>query len=223
MRPTLRDGAGRTHALALRAASSDAKDPCGNKRVGGLPRVHGDLEEGQEKPRRSLEEEHAARQGKVRGIKAQGCSKSSSGGFLTVLRGILLHILRLIAIAAVFIPVATVMPIAAIWLCRTPWGGQVVFWCGPWSCCFWALVFHVFVGSRCWHGRGAVLAWREERGGYLMSSLKSTVLMFGCLFASYALEFGYVFLVRPSPSALQFLPAATYAPAALALWSAARG
>jgi hypothetical protein len=55
------------------------------------------------------------------------------------------------------------------------------------------------------------------------SCLKSTGVMFLALFASYGAEFAYIFLLRSSPTALQFLPAATYAPAAFALWRAARG
>lgn len=104
-----------------------------------------------------------------------------------------------------------------------PEGGQFFFWCGPWSCCFWALVFHVFVGSKFWRGRGAVLLWRAERGGYVRSCMKSTGLMFGSLFLSYGCEFAYIFLLRSSPEARLFLPFATYAPATFALWRAACG
>ena len=132
-------------------------------------------------------------------------------------------LLKSLLIAAVFVPFVTALPVASLWLCRTPEGGQFFFWCGPWSACFWSLILSVFVGSRFWRGRGAVLAWRAERGGYVRSCMKSTGVVFSSLFLSYALEFAYIFLLRSSPSALQFLPAATYAPAALALWRAARG
>lgn len=126
----------------------------------------------------------------------------------------------MLVITLVFVPVATIMPIAAIWLCRTPEGAQVVFWAAPWSACFWALVVTVFVGSKFWRGRSQVLAWRASRGGYVRSCLKSTGVMFLCLALSYAAEFSYILLVPPSPTARQFLPVATYAPVALAvLWA----
>lgn len=139
------------------------------------------------------------------------------------MKWLLKALLQSLLIAAVFVPFATALPVVSLWLCRTPWGGQVVFWCGPWSCCFWALVFHVFVGSKFWRGRGAVLLWRAERGGYVRSCMKSTGLMFGSLFLSYGCEFAYIFVLRSSPDARLFLPCATYAPAAFALWRASRG
>lgn len=140
-----------------------------------------------------------------------------------MLKSLVKSLLKSLLIAAVFIPFATIMPLASLWLCRTPEGAQVVFWAAPWSACFWALVFSVFIGSRFWLGRGQVLAWRAARGGYVRSSLKSTGLMFLALFASYACEFAYIFLMPPSPAAMQFLPAATYVPAVFALWGAVRG
>ena len=42
-------------------------------------------------------------------------------------------LLKSLLIAAVFVPFATVMPLACLWLCRTPEGAQVVFWAAPWS------------------------------------------------------------------------------------------
>ncbi|MGC2529783.1 MAG: hypothetical protein WA639_18690 [Candidatus Acidiferrum sp.] len=140
-----------------------------------------------------------------------------------MLRGVLSHVLKLAVITVIFVPVAASLPLASLWLCRTPEGGQFLFWCGPWSCAFWSLILSVFVGSKCWRGREAVLAWRAERGGYVRSCMKSTGLMFGSLFLSYGCEFAYIFLLRSSPDARLFLPCATYAPAALALWSAVRG
>jgi hypothetical protein len=129
-------------------------------------------------------------------------------------------LLKSLLIFVVFIPFATFMPIATVWLCRTPWGGQIVFWVAPWSACFWALVLTVFVGSKFWRGRGQVLTWRASRGGYVRSCLKSTGVMFLCLALSYAAEFSYILLVPPSPAARQFLPVAIYAPVALAvLWA----
>ena len=132
-------------------------------------------------------------------------------------------LLKSLLIAAVFVSFATVMPLASLWLCRTPEGAQVVLWAAPWSACFWALFFSVFIGSRFWLGRDQVLAWRAARGGYVRSCLKSTGLMFLALFASYACEGAYIYFLPPTPIAMQFLPAATYAPAVFALWRAARG
>jgi hypothetical protein len=132
-------------------------------------------------------------------------------------------LLKFLLILVIFVPFAMVMPLASFWLCRTPEGAQVVFWAAPWSACFWALIAHVFVGSRFWRGRESVLAWRSERGGYLRSSIRSTMVMFGALFASYALELAVVLLLPPSDIARQLFPAVTYAPAAFVLWRAARG
>jgi hypothetical protein len=132
-------------------------------------------------------------------------------------------LLKSLLIGAVFVPFATVMPLASLWLCRTPVGAQVVFWAGPWSACFWALVIHVFVGSKFWRGRNAVLAWRAERGGYLRSCGKSTMVMFGALFASYGLEFAAVLSLPPSATARQLFPLITYTPVAFTFWSAVRG
>lgn len=131
-------------------------------------------------------------------------------------------LLKSLLIAAVFVSFVTALPVASMWLCRTSEGAQFFFWCGPWSCCFWSLILSVLIGSRFWRGRGAVLAWRAERGGYVRSCMKSTGLMFGSLFLSYGCEFVYIFLLRSSPDARLFLPCATYAPAAFALWRASR-
>lgn len=140
-----------------------------------------------------------------------------------MLRGILRHLLSLAIITIIFVPVATALPIASIWLCRDPVGGQIVFWCGPWSCCFWALTLSVFVGSRFWRGAESVKAWRAARGGYVRSCMKSTGLMFGALILSYLAEFIYIFTVPGTPEFRALLPLVTYSPAALALWSAVRG
>jgi hypothetical protein len=140
-----------------------------------------------------------------------------------VLRALLKHVLQSLIITAIFVPMAMTLPVAAIWLCQSPEGGQFLFWLGPWSCCFWALILHNFVGSRFWRGREAVLAWRAERGGYVWSVGKSTGVMFASLFLSYVIEFGYVYWLHTVPGALRLLPVATYAPAAFVLWRAIRG
>lgn len=140
-----------------------------------------------------------------------------------MIKWVLKSLLKSLLIAVVFVPLATALPLASLWLCRTPLGGQFVFWVGPWSAAFWALLFHVLVGSRFWRGREAVLAWRTARGGFIKSHITSTAVMFGALFASYALELAVVFLVPPSETVRQLFPLITYTPTAFTLWSAARG
>jgi hypothetical protein len=85
------------------------------------------------------------------------------------------------------------------------------------------VLISVLVGSRLWLGREHVLAWRATRGGYLISSLKSTALMFLALLASYAFEFAVILLLPRSPTALRLQPLAAYAPVLLALAWCSRG
>ena len=67
-------------------------------------------------------------------------------------------------------------------------------------------------------------AGRAARGGYVMSSLKSTALMFLALLASYIFEFAVILLLPRSPTSLRLLVLAAYAPAGIAaLWSVFRG
>ena len=40
-------------------------------------------------------------------------------------------LLKSLLILAVFVPFATALPFAALWLCRTPDGAQFLFWTGP--------------------------------------------------------------------------------------------
>ena len=140
-----------------------------------------------------------------------------------MLTWVLKSLLKSLLILSIFVPFALVMPLASFWLCRTPEGAQVVFWAAPWSACFWALIAHVFVGSRFWRGRESVLAWRAARGGFLASGIRSTVVMFSTLGASYALELAVVFLVPPSVTVRQLFPLVTYTPAVFVLWKVSRG
>lgn len=140
-----------------------------------------------------------------------------------MLRSLLRSLLKDLLIAVVLLAASAILPFVSFWLCRDPVGGQIVFWVGPWTCAVWSLLASVLVGSRFWRGAGQVRAWRAERGGYIRSSLKSTGVMFLALFASYACEFAYVFLLHPSPLAKSVFPLSTYSPVLLALWSAARG
>jgi hypothetical protein len=136
-----------------------------------------------------------------------------------VVKWLLKSLLILIALAVA----SATLPFASVWLCRDPVGGQVFFWVAPSTCAVWTVLVSVLVGSRFWLGREHVLAWRAARGGYLISSLKSTALMFLALIASYAFEFAVILLLPRSPTALRLLPLAAYAPVLLALAWCSRG
>jgi hypothetical protein len=133
-------------------------------------------------------------------------------------------LLKSLLILTVFVPFATALPVAALWLCRTPDGAQVLFWTGPWSCCFWVLIYSTLSACPWRQGGEAVRQWREAHGGLLVTSMKATGWMFGALFFSYVAEFLMLFLVRPSPSGRALLPVFTYSPLAFAwIWRHARG
>ena len=133
-------------------------------------------------------------------------------------------LLKSLLILAVFVPFAAALPVAALWLCRTPDGAQFLFWVGPWSCCFWVLLYSQLSACKFWLGAEHVHRWREANGGLLVTSAKATAWMFGSLLASYAAEFLMIFLVRPSPFGRSLLPVFTYSPVAFAwIWRHARG
>lgn len=132
-------------------------------------------------------------------------------------------LLKSLLIAAVFVPIATALPVASLWLCRTQGGAQVVFWAGPWSCAVWTLLASVLIGSRFWRGSGAIKAWRAARGGYVRSVGKSTAWMFFGLLASYAAQFAVVLLLPATPLARTLFPLATYSPAIFAVLWCSRG
>ena len=132
-------------------------------------------------------------------------------------------LLKSLFIVIALVVASAFLPLASFWLVRDPVGGQLFFWLAPWTCAVWTVFVSVLVGSRFWLGREHVLAWRAARGGYLISSLKSTALMFLALLASYAFEFAVVLLLPRSPTALRLLPLAAYAPVVLALAWCSRG
>jgi hypothetical protein len=141
-----------------------------------------------------------------------------------MLKWLLSFLLQRLLILFVLVVASAILPVASFWLVRDPLGGQVFFWAAPWTCAVWALLISVLLGSRFWLGREYVLAWRVARGGYVMSSVKSTALMFLALFASYACEFAVILLLPRSPTSLRLLPLAAYAPAGIAaLWSVSGG
>jgi hypothetical protein len=141
-----------------------------------------------------------------------------------MLKWLVKSLLKSLLILILLIVASAILPVASFWLVRDPLGGQLFFWLSPWTCAVWAVLVSVLIGSRFWLGREYVLAWRAARGGFVMSSLKSTALMFLALFASYACEFAVILLLPRSPTSLRLLPLAAYAPAGIAaLWSASRG
>jgi len=133
---------------------------------------------------------------------------------------LLKFVLQRLLILLVLVVASATLPLASFWLVRDPLGGQFFFWLSPWTCAVWAVLVSVLIGSRFWLGREYVLAWRAARGGYVMSSLKSTALMFLALLASYTFEFAVILLLHRSPTSLRLLVLAAYAPAGIAaLWS----
>jgi len=133
-------------------------------------------------------------------------------------------LLKSLLILAVFVPFAAALPLAALWLCRTPDGAQFLFWTGPWSCCVLVALYSQLSACKFWLGAEHVRQWREEHGGLLHTSLVATGWTFGALFFSYVAEFLLIFFVRPSPSARTLLPVFTYSPLAFAwIWRHARG
>jgi len=137
---------------------------------------------------------------------------------------LLKFVLQRLLILILLVVASATLPLASFWLVRDPVGGQLFFWAAPWTCAVWAVLVSVLIGSRFWLGREYVLAWRAARGGYVMSSVKSTALMFLALLASYFFEFAVILLLPRSPSSLRLLPLAAYAPAGIAaLWSVSSG
>jgi hypothetical protein len=141
-----------------------------------------------------------------------------------VIRRLFLSLVTNLLIAVALLAASAILPFVSFRLVRDPVGGQLFFWLSPWTCAVWTVLVSALVGSRFWKGKERVLAWRAARGGYLMSSLKSTALMFLALLASYAFEFAVILLLPRSPTSLRLLVLAAYAPAGIAtVWSVARG
>ena len=132
-------------------------------------------------------------------------------------------LLKSLLIIAVFVPFAAALPVAALWLCRTPDGAQFLFWAGPWSCCFWVLIYSQLSAAPWRQGAEAVRQWREAHGGLLVTSAWATCWMFGSLFLSYTVEFLLLIVARGAASSRGWLPVATYSPLAFALcWRSVR-
>ena len=141
-----------------------------------------------------------------------------------MLKWLLKALLQRLLILTTLVVASAILPLASFWLVRDPLGGQLFFWAAPWTCAFWAVLVSVLIGSRFWLGREYVLAWRSARGGYVMSSIKSTALMFLSLLASYFFEFAVILLLPRSLTSLRLLPIAAYAPVGIAaVWSVSGG
>jgi hypothetical protein len=132
-----------------------------------------------------------------------------------LIKGLLKSLIILIA----FVPVATCLPLAALSLCRTPDGAEFLFWVGPWSCCFWVLIYSQLSNVPWRQGADAVRQRRQEQGGLLVASAKATCWMFFGLLASYGAEGTLLFLTR----SFAWLPAATFSPLAFCwVWGRCR-
>ena len=140
-----------------------------------------------------------------------------------MLGSILRHLLKDFLILVVLLAATVVLPLAAFPLCRTPWGAQLVWWCGPWTCAVWVLLIVQLGSCRFWRGRDYVLAHREAHGGLLGISIRGTCWMFLGLILSYGVETAVVLTLPPSPSLIHMFPVFTYSPVLLAVWRAYRG
>ena len=142
---------------------------------------------------------------------------------MSLIKSLLRHLLADALILIVLLAASLVLPVAGFWMCRSELGGTVFFFAAPWTCAVWSLLIVQLGGSRFWRGRAQVLAWRAAHGGYLHTILRGTGWMFFGLLASYGCELAAVFLLPPSPASRDLFPLFAYAPALLALRSAARG
>jgi hypothetical protein len=124
-------------------------------------------------------------------------------------------LLKSFLILIIFVPFATLLPLAAMRMTRTPEGAEFWFWVAPWSCCLWVLVYSQLSSAPWRKGGEAVRQWREAHGGLLHTSVLACGWMFGALFFSYLAEFVFLFSTRSA----SWLPAATYSPLAFCwLW-----
>ena len=129
-------------------------------------------------------------------------------------------LLKSLLVLAVLVPVAGALPVAALWLCRTPDGAMFVFWAAPWSCAFWTLIYSTLSAVPWRKGAEAVRRKREADGGLLVASMWATAWMFGALICSYIAEFLFILTTRN----LSWMPCATFSPIFFCwCWRKARG
>jgi len=119
-------------------------------------------------------------------------------------------LLKSLLILIIFVPFATLLPLAAMRMTRTPEGAQFWFWVAPWSCCFYVLIYSTLSAVPWRQGAEAVRRHREAHGGLLVASAWATCWMFGALFFSYIAEFLFLVSIRR----MSLLPLATYSPLA---------
>jgi hypothetical protein len=137
-------------------------------------------------------------------------------------------------LAAVLAPIIlTVLP--AVMIYQNPnvqyvWLEQIFFLTAPLSCAFYMVISTHWHSVRLWQREGRDLGvmgskWREAHGGMFCTVLKSTVYMFGALFASYFFEVLYLYAFQYVPltgtvkvlAYFELFPLAAYAPVIL-LW-----
>lgn len=139
--------------------------------------------------------------------------------------------------AAFFPLVLFMLPAALIW--HNPRGdysslGTIFFFAAPWSCAFYMALSVHSPGVQRWKREGRDVGlfackWRKAHGGVFCTLVKSSVYMFGALFASYVLELFFLFawhqVPLPQPAKLlltfELFPFAAYAPVIL-LWMTRR-
>ena len=68
-------------------------------------------------------------------LKAVICARKAKSRSSPRIIRLIRSLLKSLLVVAIFVPVATCLPLATS-LCRTPDGAMVVFWLGPWNCCF---------------------------------------------------------------------------------------
>jgi hypothetical protein len=88
-------------------------------------------------------------------------------------------LLKSLLVLAVAVPVMALFPLAAMRITRTPEGAQLLFWLGPWSCCFWVLIYSTLSAAPWRQGAEAARQWRAEHGGVLHTSILACGWMFG--------------------------------------------
>ena len=79
-------------------------------------------------------------------------------------------LLKSLLILIIFVPFATLLPLAAMRMTRTLEGAEFWFWVAPWSCCFWVLIYSTLSACPWRQGGEAVRQWREAHGGLVHTS-----------------------------------------------------
>ena len=160
------------------------------------------------------------------------------------MKGIVRFLVRMLVLNIVLVPIMVLGPLFYVipFFCiaanpQDNFSGlaQLYFWLGPLSCAFWMLVSCHWQTVRRAQREGRLATWRESEGGIVCTVAKSTLYMFGGLFASYVFEVLFVLAFAYVPYSVAsgvaretlgfaILPFATYAPVILLwLWRWRRG